>query len=172
MEASSKHDNPNVSGRARRVENRLAASRAPRQDHTQNSAERCGARISPQVRVMLESLSMVSTIWRRHTAKCPHRHKGRMGLNCKCPLWADGYRDGQRLYRMSLRTRDQARARKKATDLESENRVFKAVPDAVKTFLEHCRSRGLADGTIKKYRTRSASSPTSAKRNRSTHWTN
>lgn len=101
---------------------------------------------------MLESESMESTIWRRHTAECPHRHKGRMWLKCTCPLWADGYVNGKRTLRQSLKTRDMARARKRLATLESEDRVFKPVSDAMKAFLDHCRSKSLADGTIKKYK--------------------
>lgn len=54
------------------------------------------------------------TIWRRHTATCPNRDKGLSYLKCACPLWADGYVNGRRTLRVSLGTRDLARARKKA----------------------------------------------------------
>ena len=50
---------------------------------------------------MIKSGAML-TIWRRHTATCPHRHKGRDFLKCDCPLWADGYVDGKRTLRQSL----------------------------------------------------------------------
>ena len=46
------------------------------------------------------------TIWRRHTAECPHRKKGRNYLKCNCPIWADGYVNGKRTLRVSLKTRD------------------------------------------------------------------
>lgn len=58
------------------------------------------------------------TIWRGHTANCPHRSKGRTFLKCNCPLWGDGAIDGKRVFRQSLGTRDMARARKKAIALE------------------------------------------------------
>src|SRR5271157_724058 len=93
------------------------------------------------------------TIWRRHTNMCPHRAKGRNVLKCNCPLWADGYVDGKRLLRQSLKTRDLARARKKAVALEApDTSVFKAVGEAVTAFLEHCESEGLTLSTIRKYR--------------------
>ena len=93
------------------------------------------------------------TIWRRHTASCPHRKKGRSILKCNCPLWADGYLNGKRVLRQSLGTRDMARARKKAVALEAPDAgVFKAVGEAVTAFLEHCESEGLAHSTIRKYR--------------------
>ncbi len=92
------------------------------------------------------------TIWRRHTAECPHREKGRNYLKCNCPIWADGYVNGKRTLRRSLETRDLARARKKAIALESpDDGVFKPVPEAVKAFLGHCKSEGLTDATISKY---------------------
>jgi len=93
------------------------------------------------------------TIWRRHTASCPHRSKGRTVLKCNCPLWADGYINGKRVLRQSLGTRDMARARKKAVALESpDEKLFKPVADAVKAFLAHCESEGLKDSSIRKYR--------------------
>ncbi len=101
---------------------------------------------------MIESQNML-TLWRRHTVECPHRDKGRNYLKCNCPVWTDGYVNGKRTLRQSLETRDLARARKKAVALESpEDGVFKPVPDAVKAFLGHCKSEGLKDATISKYR--------------------
>jgi integrase/recombinase XerC len=93
------------------------------------------------------------TIWRRHTNTCPHRTKGRDVLKCNCPLWADGYIDGKRVLRQSLKTRDMARARKHAVALESpDSQTFKPVTDAVDAFLEHCESEGLKFSTVRKYR--------------------
>src|SRR5271167_3505353 len=93
------------------------------------------------------------TIWRRHTQSCPHRTRGRDVLKCNCPLWGDGYINGKRVLRQSLGTRDMARARKKAVALEAaDNRIYKPVGEAVTAFLEHCKSEGLQDATINKYR--------------------
>lgn len=93
------------------------------------------------------------TIWRRHTANCPHRSKGRAVLKCNCPLWADGYLNGKRVLRQSLGTRDMARARRKAVMLESpEAGAYKSVDDAIKVFFEHCESDGLKVSTRIKYR--------------------
>jgi hypothetical protein len=44
---------------------------------------------------MIKSQAML-TIWRRHTAECPHRDKGRNYLKCNCSIWADGYVNGKR----------------------------------------------------------------------------
>jgi site-specific recombinase XerD len=93
---------------------------------------------------------MALTIWRRHTSACG---KGRAYLKCNCPLWADGYVDGKRTLRKSLGTRDMARARKKATALESpDGRVYKPVADAIANFLDQCKSEGLQYSTFRKYR--------------------
>ena len=101
---------------------------------------------------MIESHSMI-TIWRRHTAQCPHRNKGRTYLKCNCPIWADGYVNGNRTLRRSLETRDLARARKKAVALESDDTVpYKPISEAVEAFLDHCRSEGLSPATSAKYR--------------------
>ncbi len=109
--------------------------------------------MSKESAVRARILGMALTIWRRHTETCPHRSKGRAYLKCNCPLWADGYVNGKRTLRQSLETRDLARARKKAVTLESpEEGVFKPVPEAVKSFLEHCQSEGLRWSTLIKYR--------------------
>ena len=93
------------------------------------------------------------TIWRRHSATCSNRAKGRSYLKCNCPLWADGYVNGKRTLRQSLGTSDMARARKKAVLLDSSDQtVYKPMGAAVKAFLEHCTSEGLQNSTIQKYR--------------------
>jgi hypothetical protein len=101
---------------------------------------------------MIESQAML-TLWRRHTAECVHRDKGRTYLKCSCPVWADGYVNGKRTLRQSLKTRDLARARKKAIALESPDaRIYKPVSEAVDAFLAHCESEGLQGSTMRKYR--------------------
>lgn len=93
------------------------------------------------------------TIFRRHTKSCPYQNKGRNVLKCSCPIWADGYVDGKRVLRQSLKTRDMARARKKAVALESPDaRVFKTVNEAIANFVAHCESEGLKYSTVRKYR--------------------
>ena len=93
------------------------------------------------------------TIWRRHTASCPHRNKGRNVLKCHCPLWADGYVNGKRVLRQALGTRDMARARRKAVSLEDPDAgLYKSVEDAVRAFFHHCESDGLKVSTRVKYR--------------------
>lgn len=93
------------------------------------------------------------TIWRRHVPACPHKAKGRDYLKCSCPIWADGYVNGKREFRKSLKTRDMARARKRAAALEDpgEAKVSKPVREAVSQFLAHCRAHGTQDSSLRKY---------------------
>jgi integrase/recombinase XerC len=89
-------------------------------------------------------------IWRRHTAKCPHLHKGREFLKCSCPLWADGYSNGKRTYRVSLKTRDMSRGLKRAAELDAPGApMFEPLKSAVKTFMDHCAD--LQGSTRRKY---------------------
>jgi site-specific recombinase XerD len=92
------------------------------------------------------------TIWRRHTATCPHIDKGRDYLKCDCPLWADGYVNGKRTLRQSLKTRDMARARKRAVALDEPGVVSRTLPDAITAFLVNCQH--LNANTQRKYRNR------------------
>lgn len=102
---------------------------------------------------MVKSQSML-TIWRRHTAECPHRYKGRDYLKCNCPIWADGYVNGKRTLRQSLKTRDMARARKRAANLEDPQSEFqqRTLAETIKAFDAHCVSDGLKFSTLRKYR--------------------
>jgi site-specific recombinase XerD len=93
------------------------------------------------------------TIWRRHTAQCPHRNKGRDYLKCNCPIWADGYLNGKRTLRRSLETRDMARARKRAANLEDPQEFQqRTLAEAIAAFDAHCVSDGLKHSTLRKYR--------------------
>ena len=98
---------------------------------------------------------MLSTIWRRHTSKCPNRDKGRAWLKCGCPLWADGYRDGIRIFRVSLGTRDLSRARVKAAALEESDTLgSKPFRDAVEAYLANCQH--MVESVQRNYRNRLA----------------
>lgn len=50
------------------------------------------------------------TIYRRHSKRCRSRRKGRTAFGCNCPIYGDGYMEGQRILRKSLRTRNAAKA--------------------------------------------------------------
>jgi integrase/recombinase XerC len=99
---------------------------------------------------MVESQSML-TIWRRHSKNCPHRDKGRDYLKCNCPIWADGYVNGKRTLFRSLKTRDMARARKRAADLENPDQPnTQTVREAVSVFNAHGVANGLRPSTLRK----------------------
>jgi len=100
---------------------------------------------------VLESQTML-TIWRRHTATCPHRAKGRDYLKCNCPIWADGYVSGKRTLRQSLKTRDMARARKRAAELENPEIQPRTLKDAIAAFEARCVSDGLKPSSMRRYR--------------------
>lgn len=74
-------------------------------------------------------------------------------MKCSCPIWADGYLNGEREFRKSLKTRDMARARKRIAALEEpkESRIAKPINEAVDQFLAHCKAHGTQDSTIRKY---------------------
>jgi site-specific recombinase XerD len=92
-------------------------------------------------------------ISRRHTASCPHREKGRDFLKCSCPLLADGYSNGRRTLRVSLKTRDYGRAVKRAAKLDEPNApVLKPLDDAIAAYLVNCQH--LNENTQRKYRNR------------------
>jgi site-specific recombinase XerD len=94
------------------------------------------------------------TIWRRHTAECPHRAKGRDYLKCTCPIWADGYLNRKRTLRVSLKTPDMARARKRAANLEEPQSEIqqRTLAEAIAVFDTHCVSCGLKPSTLRKRR--------------------
>jgi integrase len=93
------------------------------------------------------------TFWRRHSDECPQRKFGRDSIKCNCPIWADGYVEGRRTLRRSLKTRDMARARKKAASLEdTDHPPYKTVTECVEAFLAACNH--LAENTQRKYRNR------------------
>lgn len=57
------------------------------------------------------------TIYRRHSPTCSHSRTGRRAFGCKCPIWGDGYIQGLRVLRKSLRTCDAAKANAKMARL-------------------------------------------------------
>ena len=50
------------------------------------------------------------TIYRRHADSCKDVIRGRVAFGCNCPIWGDGYIDGRRILRKSLKTRDASKA--------------------------------------------------------------
>jgi len=92
----------------------------------------------------------VLSLWRRHTAKCKYRDKGRAWTKCSCPVWIDGEVNGERI-RCSAGTRDWGRAGRRAADFEAAaqaGRARKLLPEAITSFLNSCDVR---ESTKRKY---------------------
>jgi site-specific recombinase XerD len=80
-------------------------------------------------------------LYRRHTEKCPHLHKGQDYTKCNCPIWCYGHADNGDQIRESLKTRDWGRAGRRAAALESpEARRAKPISEAITAFEQHMQS--------------------------------
>lgn len=94
-------------------------------------------------------------IYRRHNpARC--RFTSRSEYRCKCPIWADGIKDGRRI-REPLHLRDWNRAqelvREWDVDGKKPTRVVRAtVEDWRDQFLQDAAARNLSHGTTKLYK--------------------
>jgi site-specific recombinase XerD len=72
---------------------------------------------------------------RRHSRNCPHRHKGRKFLACKCPLGVDGTLQGKR-YRSALFTRNLEKASRALERLQQPSyQQPKTLENAIEAFL-------------------------------------
>jgi integrase len=96
------------------------------------------------------------TIYRRHQRDCEHWREGRKYRRCRCPIWVDGYLNGQEI-RQSLRTCDWQKAQETVREwelLQAQPQTQTepiAVAQACENFLVDVRSR-LSDCTIYKYK--------------------
>ncbi len=93
-------------------------------------------------------------IYRRHGPNCKHADKGRSYRRCNCPIWAEGTTE-QGFIRNSMKTRNWDKAQKQIRDwdlngFESDDLV--TIGDAIEGFKADASARGLAAGTLKKYR--------------------
>jgi hypothetical protein len=57
-----------------------------------------------------DNLNISFAMFRRHSRDCKYGAQGRRHFGCKCPIWGDGYLDGERILRKSLGTREAADA--------------------------------------------------------------
>jgi integrase/recombinase XerD len=88
------------------------------------------------------------TVYRRHSADC--KQTSRDSKRCNCPLWVEGTVEGRYL-RQSLKARSWNRAQQLAREIEEGGKARISVKDAIKSFLDDARARGLVDSSIKKY---------------------
>ena len=93
------------------------------------------------------------TPYRRHSAKCPHKTKGRTYKNCKCPIWADGVL-GNREVRVSLKTRDWNEASRKVLRMQAEGQTGGPVLLSIAwdSFLADLQVRKISSGVQGKYK--------------------
>lgn len=97
------------------------------------------------------------TIYRRHKQTCEHRSEGRKYRRCRCPIWADGFLDGQEI-RKTLDTADWEKATDIIRDWESSGlgpltaTGQVTIEQAEKEFLADCAARKLKISTQDRYR--------------------
>ena len=101
-------------------------------------------------------LQPVLSLYRRHTAKCPHLGQGRAYTRCSCPVWCDGTLDGDRTAK-SLRTRNWNVAVRKAAEWELAGQAvdpatIPTIAQACAAFLTDMEARNLAAETQRKFR--------------------
>ena len=99
-------------------------------------------------------LQPVLTLYRRHSARCPHAGQGRAWTRCSCPVWCDGTLDGKRIPR-SLRTRNWNVAVRKAAEWELigepiDPQVRPSIAQACAAFLQDMAAQNLARETQRK----------------------
>jgi integrase len=93
-------------------------------------------------------------LYRRHQKHCPHRHKGRDHLKCRCPIWVDWRVSGKRI-RKPLGLRDWQVAQQRAREMEATGLVQGGAPitvdEAFKKFIADAEARNLRKSTLRKY---------------------
>ena len=93
------------------------------------------------------------SLYRRHTASCPHRDKGQNYTKCSCPIWCDGEANGKR-YRRSVGLRDWTRAVKRIETWQTATETtggVRTVAQAIESYLGDCQARNLAESTRVSY---------------------
>jgi integrase/recombinase XerD len=98
-------------------------------------------------------------IFRRHQKRCDHRKEGRKYRRCHCPVWVDGWLNGEEIHK-SLRTRDWQKAqgivRESEADGERKVETTQSEPVTVEQawqrFMADLGARNLRASTLRKYR--------------------
>src|SRR5262245_46580570 len=96
------------------------------------------------------------TIYRRHKKSCRQRFEGRSYRRCLCPIWVDGFLNGEEI-RKSLKTRDWNFAHERVREWEAAGRREErpapiGVKEACDKFISDSEARGLREPTLYKYR--------------------
>lgn len=99
-------------------------------------------------------LQPVLSLFRRHSAKCPHKGQGRAWTKCSCPVWTEGVLNGKRVPK-SLRTRNWNVAVRKAAEWELIGEAVDpaarpSIAQACAAFLRDMEAQNLAHETQRK----------------------
>jgi len=95
----------------------------------------------------------VLTLFRRHLASCPHRHKGRSHRHCKCPLHAYGVLHGQKIRRaLDVASWEAGQDRIRDWELGVVEEEIVTIAAAKQQFLDDAEARKLSRESLKKYR--------------------
>jgi len=96
------------------------------------------------------------TIYRRHRQDCQHRSAGRKYRRCRCPIWVDGFLEGQEI-RKTLDTADWQKAQDKIREWEAQGSEPQNAAESItieqagEKFIADANARKLNDSTIYKY---------------------
>lgn len=91
--------------------------------------------------------------YRRHIPECRYYEQGVEYARCNCPVWCDGYLNGER-FRRSLRTRDWSLALRRIEQYEKSPETAQVAPalkEIISLYGADLRARGKAASTIDKY---------------------
>jgi integrase len=98
------------------------------------------------------------TIYRRHVKSCEHKHEGRKYRRCRCPIWVDGFLQGEEI-RQALDLRDWEKAQQKIREWEATGQSVAndageavTIERACTAFIADAELRELQDSTLRKYR--------------------
>ncbi len=99
------------------------------------------------------------SLYRRHEATCRYRAKGVRHIKCQCPVWMEGRDDQGHRQRRALKTRSWSAAQARLNEFESGRVAIPEPPSkspsldaAIDSYLEDCRARNLAPGTVVSYK--------------------
>ncbi|MGA2434556.1 MAG: phage integrase SAM-like domain-containing protein, partial [Bryobacteraceae bacterium] len=95
------------------------------------------------------------TVFRRHSADCPHRSEGLAYRRCRCPLHVEGRLGGEKI-RRALATPNWEKAQEIVRQWEAAAEILPepiTVAEAVRKFIADAKDRNLNPATLNKYHT-------------------
>lgn len=99
------------------------------------------------------------TTYRRHRKNCEHRGEGRKYRRCRCPIWVDGFLNGEEI-RESLGHADWQKAQDTVREWEADGQRKSelqepgpiTVREAWEKFIADAEARNLSASTVRKYK--------------------